>query len=175
ATLAGVALVLFAALCWATGSFTSTKVRLPSDPLTSVSWQMLLGGGTMLLVGLAAGEATEVRPDAFSASSVAALAYLVVAGSLVAFTAYAWLLRNAPISKVSTYAYVNPVIAVALGAIVLGEEITLPTVIGAAVIVASVAGIMRRETADEPRDAPVAGARDDPAATPAAASGEARS
>jgi drug/metabolite transporter (DMT)-like permease len=82
---------------------------------------------------------------AFSARSLAGFAYLIAVGSLVAFTAYVWLLQHAPISKVATYAYVNPVIAIFLGWAILSEHVTATIVAGAAVVVASVAGIVRRE------------------------------
>ena len=76
---------------------------------------MLIGGGVMVLVGLVAGEGGSVDVAAFSWESIVAFAYLVLIGSLCAFTAYAWLLKHAPISQVATYAYVNPVVAIALG------------------------------------------------------------
>ena len=87
-----------------------------------------------------------------STKSLLAFAYLVVAGSLVAFTAYAWLLQNVPISKVATYAYVNPLVAVLLGWALLSEQLSVGTLAGAALIVASVAVIVRRETARPPAE-----------------------
>jgi drug/metabolite transporter (DMT)-like permease len=101
-------------------------------------------------VGLALGEAPEVDPAAFSTRSVLALGYLVVFGSWVAYTAYAWLLQNAPISKVSTYAYVNPVVAIVLGFLILDEVVTPVTLAGAAIIVVSVALVVRIENARRP-------------------------
>jgi drug/metabolite transporter (DMT)-like permease len=145
ATAIGVATVLFAAAMWATGSFSMTKLPTPRDPLSSTAAQMLCGGSMMFLVGLAVGEGGHVHVDRFSGDSIIAFAYLVVIGSLVAFTAYTWLLRNVPISKVSTYAYVNPVIAVALGWAVLDESLAALSLAGAAIIVASVAAIVRLE------------------------------
>jgi drug/metabolite transporter (DMT)-like permease len=99
----------------------------------------------MSVVGLIAGEASQVHPDQLSAESLLAFAYLVTIGSLLAFTAYVWLLRHAPISQVSTYAYVNPVVAIALGALLVGEDVTLLVLAGAAVIVGSVAVTVREE------------------------------
>jgi len=145
ASLLGLLACVGAAAMWATGSFASPRLRLPADPLVSVGWQMLLGGAVCCLAGLAAGEAAEVRPGAFSADSVLAFAYLVVFGSWVAFTAYAWLLQNAPLGKVATYAYVNPVVAIVLGWLILAETVTALTVVGAAIIVASVALVVRTE------------------------------
>jgi drug/metabolite transporter (DMT)-like permease len=94
-----------------------------------------------------AGELSGLDVAAFSADSVAAFAYLVVAGSLVAFTAYAWLLQRAPISQVATYAYVNPVVAVVLGALVLDEQVGWPMLAGTALVLPAVAVIVRREAA----------------------------
>jgi drug/metabolite transporter (DMT)-like permease len=136
-----------AAVMWASGSFASPRLSLPRDPLVSVGWQMLLGGIAIVVVGLIAGEGADVHADAFSLRSVLALAYLVVFGSWVAYTAYAWLLQNAPISRVATYAYVNPVVAIVLGWLVLDELVTGTTILGAAVIVASVALVVRTEPA----------------------------
>jgi drug/metabolite transporter (DMT)-like permease len=147
APLWGVLLIVAASISWAAGSFYSKRTPLPEDALVSTAWQMLLGGAGMVLVGLVAGEAGGLDPAAFSAESIAAFSYLIVAGSLLAFTAYVWLLKNAPISTVATYAYVNPVIAILLGWAILSEEITLTVVVGAAAIVVSVAAVVRRESA----------------------------
>ena len=111
---------------------------------------MLLGGLVIVAAGLAAGEAPEVDPQAFSVRSVVALLYLVVFGSWLAFTAYAWLLQNASISRVATYAYVNPVVAIVLGFLILDEVITPVTLLGAAIIVVSVALVIRIENARRP-------------------------
>jgi drug/metabolite transporter (DMT)-like permease len=145
ATVIGLLACLLAAVMWAGGSFASPRVRLPRDPLVSTGWQMLLGGLVCVAAGLLAGEAPEVDPAAFSLRSVAALAYLIVFGSWLAFTAYAWLLQNAPLSKVATYAYVNPVVAIVLGWLILDEVITPIMFVGATVIVASVALVVRHE------------------------------
>ncbi|MGH9015037.1 MAG: EamA family transporter, partial [Acidimicrobiia bacterium] len=150
ATLLGLGACVFAAVMWAGGSFASPRVRLPGDLLVSTGWQMLLGGLVCLAAGLAVGEVPEVDPGAFSTRSIVALAYLVVFGSWLAFTAYAWLLQNAPISKVSTYAYVNPVVAIVLGWLILDEVITPITLVGAAIIVASVFLVVRIEASRRP-------------------------
>jgi drug/metabolite transporter (DMT)-like permease len=133
-------------LMWAFGSFSSPRISLPRDPLASVAWQSLLGGLACLLAALVAGELGDIHPASWSTNSILGLAYLVTFGSLLAYTAYAWLLQNAPVSKVSTYAYVNPVIAVFLGWLFLSEPITATTVLGAAIIVASVALVLRVES-----------------------------
>jgi drug/metabolite transporter (DMT)-like permease len=135
-----------AAAMWAGGSVASTRLALPSDPFVSGGWQMLLGGGVCLLTGALVGELGDFQPAEFSSRSLVAFAYLVVFGSWLAFTAYAWLLQNAPVSRVATYAYVNPVVAIALGWAILDEAVTAATFAGAAVIVASVAAVVRTES-----------------------------
>jgi drug/metabolite transporter (DMT)-like permease len=154
ARLGGLLLVAAAAVSWASGSFASTRIALPRDPFRSTALQMLAGGTVLIVAGIARGEVAHVKPSAFSGDSLAAFAYLVIAGSLVAFTAYVWLLQHAPVSKVATYAYVNPAVAILLGWIILSERITAVTLIGAAIILASVAFIVRRDpTSKTPPDA----------------------
>ena len=100
----------------------------------------------MVVVGAVFGEFGQVDPGGFSTKSIAGFVWLVTAGSLVAYTAYVWLLQNAPISKAATYAYVNPVIAIFLGWAVLSEKVTALTLAGAAIVVCSVAITVRRES-----------------------------
>ena len=137
--------VVAAAAMWAGGSVASTRLTLPRDPFVSGGWQMLLGGGVCALTGALVGELGDFHPAEFSSRSLVAFAYLIVFGSWLAFTAYAWLLQNAPVSRVATYAYVNPVVAIALGWAILDEAVTATTFAGAAVIVASVAAVVRTE------------------------------
>lgn len=151
APLWGVLTIVAASISWAAGSYYSKRMALPADTFVSTAFQMLLGGGAMVVAGLLVGEAGDVDLGTFSARSLTAFAYLIVFGSLLSYTAYTWLLQNAPISTVATYAYVNPVIAVVLGALVLSEEITLTVLVGAVAIVASVAAVVRREA--EPAEA----------------------
>jgi drug/metabolite transporter (DMT)-like permease len=134
----GMMALLVASLTWSIGSFLSRRIPLPRDPLVSTAYQLLSGGLMLLVVAAPTGE---WRFDAtrFSFASLAALAYLITAGSLIAYTAYTWLLQHAPISRVATYAYVNPVVAVALGFLILNEPIRLNAAIGAVLIVTSVA------------------------------------
>jgi drug/metabolite transporter (DMT)-like permease len=146
ASIAGPLACIGAALMWALGSFASPRISLPRDPLVSTGWQSLLGGLVVLASGLIAGEAGDVHPDHWSARSLLGLAYLITFGSLLAFTAYAWLLQNAPISKVSTYAYVNPVVAIVLGWLINDESISVTTLVGAGIIIASVALVVRVES-----------------------------
>lgn len=140
--LGGALILIGAALSWATGSLLARGAALPPRPLVGVSMQMLCGGVVLAVAGLAAGEAGEVDPGTVSARSLGGLAYLVVFGSLVAFTAYVWLLRTTRTSTVATYAYVNPVVAVALGWLVLDEAVTGRMLVAGGIIVAAVALIV---------------------------------
>jgi drug/metabolite transporter (DMT)-like permease len=142
----GYVLVVCAAFSWALGSFASRSAPLPRDALLSTSLQMLAGGALSLVLGVATGEAGGLHPAHFSARSLVAFVYLIFIGSIVAYTAYVWLLQNAPISKAATYAYVNPVIAIFLGWAVLSESVTALTLAGAAIVVCSVAATVRRES-----------------------------
>jgi drug/metabolite transporter (DMT)-like permease len=139
-------IVCLAAPCWALGSYLSGRRALPADPFLSTALQMMLGGVTSGVAGVARGELGGVHPGSFSGDSLLGFAYLIAIGSLVAFTAYVWLLQHAPVSKVATYAYVNPVIAIFLGWAILSEHVTGTILAGAAVVVASVAVIVRRES-----------------------------
>jgi drug/metabolite transporter (DMT)-like permease len=150
APIGGMLILVAAAFCWAGGSFAASKLAIPDDPIRATALQMLVGGGLMAIVGLVAGEGGEVDFAAFSWESTVAFVYLVLIGSLCAFTAYAWLLKHAPISQVATYAYVNPVVAIALGALFVDEEVTGLMVVAAVVICASVAGTIREEAPTEP-------------------------
>lgn len=143
--LSGVLLVLVASVLWSLGSFSGSKLSLPENPFTGSAYQMLAGGIGGVVVGLLRGEHRGLDLAAYSTASWVALGYLVVFGSLVAFTAYAWLLRNAPLSLVSTYAYVNPVVAVALGALILSEALTWPIVLGGTIVVVAVGVIVSTE------------------------------
>jgi drug/metabolite transporter (DMT)-like permease len=157
------ALMLFGAtLSWALGTFLSPRVSTPRNALVSTTYQMLAGGVALMVVAPLRGELAQIDPATFSAQSLIAFAYLVVFGSLIAYSAYTWLLQNASVSLVSTYAFVNPVVAVLLGALVLAEPITPTIVIGAAVIVVAVAFIVFRQNAARraERVAPVAEAAD---------------
>jgi drug/metabolite transporter (DMT)-like permease len=137
----GAVVCVLAALAWAAGSLYSRGAALPKRPLVSAGLAALCGGALLLVAGAARGELGDLHP---TADALGAIAYLVVVGTLVGFVAYVWLLRNAPTSLVSTYAYVNPVIAVALGSLFLGEEITGQMLAAGAVILASVALIVRK-------------------------------
>ena len=139
----GLAAVLVSPIAWALGSlFASHRAVLPSRPLVSTGIQMLLGGLLLGVVGLLTGELATLDLAAISSESVAALVYLLVLGSLVAYTVYGWMLRVAPLPLVTTYAYVNPIVAVVLGALILSEPIDTRTIVAGAVIVVAVAVIV---------------------------------
>ena len=136
---AGAVVLVAGALSWAIGSLHARRADLPrSLPLAS-GMEMIAGGMLLVLGGLVGGELGGVRLEAISARSVLAFGYLVIFGSIVAFSAFTYLIEAAPPSRVSTYAYVNPVVAVVLGWLLAGEVVTARTVTGAAVIVGAVA------------------------------------
>lgn len=137
----GVVLVVLSALAWSTASFLSPRLPLPRDASTTTAYQMGIGGLVFLPLGLASGP----NPSEFSTRSILGWLYLVVFGAIVGYTAYVWLLAHAPLSVAATYAYVNPVIAISLGAIVLDESITTTIVVGATIVLTSVAVVVRRE------------------------------
>jgi drug/metabolite transporter (DMT)-like permease len=147
----GLALMLGASLSWSIGSFVSRALPLPSDPFVATVYEMLGGGGALVLGALALGEGGDLSRAAVSSASLAAWLYLVVAGSLIGFTAYAWLLRNAPISQVVTHQYVNPLVAIALGALFLGESLDATTAVGAAVVIGAVFATVRSESREATR------------------------
>jgi drug/metabolite transporter (DMT)-like permease len=137
------AAILFSPIAWSSGSlFASHRATLPRQPLVATGAQMVTGGLVLLVMSLASGELGGFRIDGISTDSVIALAYLTVIGSLLAFTAYGWLLRVAPLPLIATYAYVNPVVAVILGALVLSEPIELRTLVAGGVIIVAVAIIV---------------------------------
>ncbi|HEY3210173.1 MAG TPA: EamA family transporter [Actinomycetota bacterium] len=151
----GMAILLTAAVGWSIGSMYSRNARLPARPLVATAMEMLAGGVSLAIAGAVHGELGRIHPERFSTASLLGLAYLIVFGSWVAFSAYIWLLRSAPISLVSTYAYVNPVVAALLGWLLLSEWITARTLVAGAVILVAVALILsaRKIPPGEPADA----------------------
>jgi drug/metabolite transporter (DMT)-like permease len=152
-------LVLCSSLLWSIGSYLATRLDLPREPLVASVAEMVGGAVGLLVAGLLRRESFDVAH--VELSSAIALAYLVVFGSVVAFTAYSWLLGVAPVSKVSTYAYVNPVVAVILGALFVSEKVTLTSVVGGGLTLLAVAVVVseegsrrRRESLMVPADAP---------------------
>ena len=154
----GILLVLGAAISWAAGSLYARHAPLPRSGLLGTALEMMAGGVVLVAAGTLLGEIGRTDVTQFSTSSIIAIAYLVVFGSIVAFTAYTWLLANVPVSTVGTYAYVNPIVAVALGALILGEQITPRTLIAAAIIIGAVVAMVsgRPRATEEPGPAPEA-------------------
>ncbi len=137
--LVGAAVLILAAASWAWGSVISKSAPLPRSPFLATSMEMIAGGVLCLLIGVLSGELDGFHVSEVSGRAAMAWLYLVVFGSLVAFTAYIWLLGVTSIAKVGTYAYVNPIVAVLLGWAVLGEPVTWRTVAAAAIILLGVA------------------------------------
>jgi drug/metabolite transporter (DMT)-like permease len=135
---------------WAGGSLYARGAPLPGSPLLSASMQMLAAGAFLAVAGLATGETGGIHSDSFSTKPVIAFVYLAVVGSLIAFSTYAWLLRNVRISLVATYAFVNPVVAVALGTIFLNEKISWSTIVAGAAIVVAVVLIVTARPPKQP-------------------------
>jgi drug/metabolite transporter (DMT)-like permease len=145
----GLILILVADVSMAVASFASSRLPVPGDTLVATALELLAAGVVLCLGGLLTGEAAGLALDRLSGASLAAFAYLVVAGSVVAYTAYVWLLANAPVSQATTHTHVNPVVAVFLGWLLLSERVTLATLAGAALVVGSVAAVVRHEAVPE--------------------------
>jgi drug/metabolite transporter (DMT)-like permease len=137
ATSTGIGLCVLSAVMWAVGSVLSRRLPMPADPFTATSYEMLAGGFIILPFGTFAP----------STASILGWIYLVTIGSVVGYTSYTWLLAHAPLGTVSTYAYVNPVVAITLGVAFRGEHLTTQILIGAAIVVAAVAVVVRQEPA----------------------------
>jgi drug/metabolite transporter (DMT)-like permease len=140
ATTEGVLLCMLSALMWSVGTVASARLPMPRDAFAATAWEMLAGGIVMLPWGIA--DAGGLSPSLGSGLS---WVYLVTIGSVVGYTAYTWLLAHAPLSTVSTYAYVNPVVAILLGVLFRNEHLTWQILVGAAVVVAAVAVVVRQE------------------------------
>src|SRR5687768_11181817 len=152
----GVGLVTFGALAWAAGSIYSRAASLPRSAFLATGMEMACGGAWLLAAGILRGELATMDPAGFTLRSIIAFVYLLIFGSLVGFTAYIWLLGHTTAAKASTYAYVNPVVAVLLGWALAGEPMSGRVLAAAAVIIGAVALItLRRRTPVPPT--PVAG------------------
>jgi drug/metabolite transporter (DMT)-like permease len=143
--------LLVTTAAWAGGSLFARGAALPESPLLSASMQMLAASAFLAVAGVAKGETRAIHADTFSTKPVIAFVYLVLVGSLLAFSAYAWLLKNVRVSVVSTYAFVNPVIAVALGTVFLNESIGWSTIAAGAAIVVAVVLIVTARAPNERR------------------------
>ena len=144
-TALGLAVMISATISWSTGSFLSKRLALPRDPFVATVWEMALGGTFLMVGALAFGEYADLGSATFALDSVLAWAYLVIMGSVVGFSAYAWLLKVAPISLVVTHQYVNPLVAIALGMVFLGERPSPWALAGSALVIAAVYVAIRAE------------------------------
>jgi len=140
AKLWGIGLCIVSAVMWATGSVLAARIEMPADAFVSTAYEMLAGG--LLLLPFSLLTVHDLSP---STASILGWIYLVVAGSVIGYSAYGWLLQNAPLGLVSTYAYVNPIVAIALGVLFRGEQLTWRLLGGAAIVVVSVALVVRQE------------------------------
>jgi drug/metabolite transporter (DMT)-like permease len=140
----GVLIVLGAAAAWGLGSVMSHRLPLPGHAMLAAAIEMLVGGAALLAAAAATGEFSRVQWSSVPATSWIALAYLIGPGSILAFTAYGYALSHLPVATVSTYAYVNPVVAVLAGVLVLGEHLSWPEGLGAALVVGSVVSTLHR-------------------------------
>jgi drug/metabolite transporter (DMT)-like permease len=156
----GLLILVGASLSWSIGSLYSRKALLPANALLSTAMEMLAGGALMMIAGLALGQDRQIRFDQISLLSLSALGYLVIFGSLIGFTAYVWLLKVSTPARVSTYAFVNPVVAVFLGWIFAGEALSLRVLAAAAVIIVAVMLITLNQTATRPSRVAPAPARE---------------
>ncbi len=135
----GMSILLVSSFIWSAGSLYSRTAKHAASPFLTAAQQMLCGGLLLLFAGIVTGEMRRFHPGSMSILSVASFVYLVIIGAVVGYTAYIWLLRHCAPAKVATYAYVNPIVAVLLGAAFAGETLTMRTLIAAAVIIGSVA------------------------------------
>jgi drug/metabolite transporter (DMT)-like permease len=131
--------VLLSPFAWAIGSLYARRAPAPSQPLSAVGMQMMTGGAMLIVAGIATGELAHTHLSSVSFASVASFVYLILIGSMVGYVAYIWLLHHVSPTAASTYAFVNPVVAVALGALVLGEVLNPISLVAAALIVGAVA------------------------------------
>jgi drug/metabolite transporter (DMT)-like permease len=146
----GVGVVLLATMCWATGTFLTPRLTLPTIPTVTTIYEMLVGGAIMLVISTLTGQWGKVHLSAISGSAWVAFVYLTIVGSLLAYNVFTWLLNHAPVSLVTTYAYVNPVVAVTLGWLILGESVTPALLVGGTFAVVGVALVIRSEGRQEP-------------------------
>ena len=138
ASLTGIAALLAAAFFWSLGSMYSRRARLPGSAQMAVGMQMLVGGALLVLASGLCGEWSRFRPAQVTAVSLLGMGYLVLFGSIIAYSAFIWLLKNADPTWVSTYAFVNPIVAVCLGWLLAGEQLTARSIVATAIIVLSV-------------------------------------
>ena len=146
AALGPLLLVCLSSVLWSVGTVLATRRPLPTDPFVTTVVQMAVGGTALVVLGSLGGEWGRLDVGAAEPSAWIAFAYLVVVGSVVGYSAYVWLLARAPLSLATTYAYVNPAVAVLLGALFLSEPLTANVLVGGGVIIAAVAFVITAES-----------------------------
>jgi len=147
-------LVCLSSVLWSCGTVLATRRPMPGDPFVTTVVEMAAGGAGLVVLGSFGGEWGRLDLDAVGASSWVAFGYLVVVGSVVGYSAYVWLLARAPLSLATTYAYVNPAVAVVLGALFLAEPLTLNVLVGGGIIIAAVAWVITSEARARRRPLP---------------------
>jgi drug/metabolite transporter (DMT)-like permease len=151
----GIVVLMIAAFSWSIGSLYSRNATLPDSPLLGTGMEMLVGSAGLFAFATLVGEWKQFDLAAISLRSVSGLTYLIIFGSGIGFVAYTWLLRNAPTSIVSTYAYVNPVVAILLGSIIANEPLEQIEIISAAIIIAGVILITTSKSITQRKPSPV--------------------
>jgi drug/metabolite transporter (DMT)-like permease len=151
----GVSILLCSSLIWSAGSLYSRHNRATTSTFLAAAQQMLCGGALLLLAGLIKGELRQFDPRQITALSLGAFVYLVLIGGIIGYVSYAWLLRHCDPAKVATYAYVNPIVAVLLGTAFAGERVTLRMLVGAALIIGSVALVIMAQQMKTGSSAPL--------------------
>lgn len=154
----GIGILVVATLCWAAGSLYARRGPLPPNQLLGTGMEQVAGGLVLLVVAAAIGEVGAFDPAGVTTASLLGLAFLVVFGSLVAFTAYVWLLNHVAVTTVATYAYVNPVVAVGLGIAFRGETLSLRSLLAAALIIGAVVAMVSGRPREVEASGPSAGA-----------------
>jgi drug/metabolite transporter (DMT)-like permease len=151
--LGAMAALLLGTLCWSAGTMWTRALPLPAAKTVSAGIQMIFGGLWLGIIGAALGEASRLSMAEVTTKTITAMAYLIIAASILAFTAYVWLLGHDSPTRVASYAYVNPVIAVILGSVFAGEKLTVQTVAGTALVLAGVVAVLRSKSAAPVRTA----------------------
>src|SRR6058998_84088 len=154
----GISILLVSSFIWSAGSLYSRTAKHAASPFLTAAQQMVCGGLLLLLTSFAIGETRRFHPHSVSILSLASFAYLVIIGAVVGYTAYIWLLRHCDPAKVATYAYVNPIVAVLLGAAFAGETLRMRTLVAAGLIIGSVALVITAQQLRERAEPPISAA-----------------
>jgi drug/metabolite transporter (DMT)-like permease len=154
----GMSILLVSSFIWSVGSLYSRTARHAASPFLTAAQQMICGGLLLLLAGIVTGETRRFHPSSMSILSLASFVYLVIIGAVVGYTAYIWLLRHCEPAKVATYAFVNPIVAVLLGAAFAGETLTMRTLMAAGLIIGSVALVITAQQLRARAEPPISAA-----------------